>query len=702
MDINFKTLQMGFIAYLQEILEKEGNQEEISELSAISIFQYQDEFKQYVSEKLHIDESEIPADFTELMNLEFENGQFSMPSGEEATNFSDEELAMFDIMTGVVNNILADEDVISALDGDKSGMIDEEEMKSFLEFMSNQDGDGDNLSIKDILSTMEQIKEGNYNVESVSLSKVDNSQTNNDTSISPSSGSSGGGGGGYNYTPTTVKEPEVSKYKTMDLATLSSEKSQKESDISDAYEALSSVYSGQNEKVQEAQANLEEKETAYVDAVDKDEKISQSLKDEQKANLKEINDEESTQDNLNSQLSSVMSQMSSKKSEISAISSNISALETSLATLSSQSSDDEEIQASIEAQKAAVEEKLAVAKQNLEQAKSELSDLESQEKSLGSQMKESEERMTELETQRANIDLRISESASTDLSQFQSDYNTAKANLTTVKDNEAIISLQNINAIQTELDEINKFYNEKTAKETRKEHRVDTGDMFSDLFEYNTEYIDDENNLPYLLIGPENADPNEELPVLVYLHGLGEVGGGESEMRSVGPGKFMPEWDLENFNGYVICPVIPNGRWENPTREQEIRNILTDFENVHNYKINHDKVAIAGHSAGGMGALYMAKHMDDVFSSAAILSGYNVDIPMSEINIPIIGYVGNNEDQVPMDYLFNKQMGNEYLITVEADHGGVPGKVLQRDSDGNGRSDFFEFLFGDKDVDDMK
>ena len=274
-----------------------------------------------------------------------------------------------------------------------------------------------------------------------------------------------------------------------------------------------------------------------------------------------------------------------------------------------------------------------------------------------------------------------------------------KLNVEKVKSEQLELAKGFVSQFDTEIDKINEAYNTKNAQKIEKDNHVSTSKLFDGKSNLVAQKVNEDGTIPYILIGPENADPNEELPVLVYMHGLGEVGAGQDVLLNIGPGGIVPNWNLEDFNGYILCPQLTGeynaGNWNNETAEGYIRDMLADFEKDH--AIDKNNVAVAGHSLGGMGAIYMAKHMEDIFTKAAVLSGYDVGIDTSDINIPIMGYVGTGESNGPMNQLFRDNLGQEYLVKVDADHGGVPKQVLMRDTDGNGRSDFFEWLFNDKD-----
>ena len=206
--------------------------------------------------------------------------------------------------------------------------------------------------------------------------------------------------------------------------------------------------------------------------------------------------------------------------------------------------------------------------------------------------------------------------------------------------------------------------------------------------------------MPYGLISPENIDPNVDYPVLVLLHGKGEAGGARGYFMQNGVMKAVTESELANFNGYIICPHMTgdyhtNG-WDNHNAETQIRDLITDFSSTHN--VDTSNIALAGHSLGAQGALYMAKEMDDVFSKALIMSPYDPkEIEESEIDIPVRVYVGSGSDEnIPRNYI-NTQLapviGEENVFYLNSGHGGVPGEVFNTDTTGNGCSDALEWLF---------
>ena len=701
MSINFEALKMGFISYL-ESLEKDSDsksKETETDVSDVSIFMHAEEFKEYVSEELNIDISDMPMDLSSLMDMEIVNGE--LVSKDDVQNDSDDKSSATDdeksLMTDFINELLQDENIIKNLDKDGDNALNTEEVTNFFNFISGNDKNEKSLSLEDVFMGIEQLKKGEYDPKTVSI--TDEKEVKETQKASSSSGGGGGSYGNYNNSSNKTESPKQKDYKDMSLEELSTTKTDYESKKQEANDLVNGIYSGENAVVKSAQENLDEKKAAYDEAVKNDENISKELKTERENNLKDISEKESSIDSLKIDINNKENEISSLENQITSKKSDLSALQSSLSSLQSSSSDDPEIQSQIAAQKQAVQGQITAVQGQITDMESEKTALEEDKKGIEDKLAEEEDSLTELETQRADIESRIAENSNEETKAALADFNTAKTNVETVKAEQLKTANDFVNAFETEIDKINEAYNEKNAKQIEKDNHVSTSKLFDGKSNLVAQKVNNDGTIPYILIGPENADPNEELPVLVYMHGSGEVGSGQNALLNVGPAKIISEWGLEDFNGYILCPQLTGsynaGSWNNEKAEGYLRDLISDFEQDH--AIDKNNIAVAGHSLGGMGAIYMAEHMDDIFTKAAVISGYDVGIDTSQIDIPIVGYVGTGETNAPMNQLFRDKLGEEYLIKVDSNHGGAPTQVFNRDTDGNGRSDIIEWLFNDKD-----
>ena len=131
--MNFQSIKSGFLTYLQQVLGSDSGLAGNSKIDPdLSIFQYADEFNDYLSNELNIDPDSISNELGELMN-NLENNETE--SG---------------LVSGLLGELVKDENVKSAIDLDGSGKISQDEMKSFLNNLSKLDDKEGSVSLKDI------------------------------------------------------------------------------------------------------------------------------------------------------------------------------------------------------------------------------------------------------------------------------------------------------------------------------------------------------------------------------------------------------------------------------------------------------------------------------------------------------------------------------------------------------------------------
>ena len=198
-------------------------------------------------------------------------------------------------------------------------------------------------------------------------------------------------------------------------------------------------------------------------------------------------------------------------------------------------------------------------------------------------------------------------------------------------------------------------------------------------------YVTDGDVMPYSLFTPSNADKLEKVPLIVWLHGSGEIAVTESVFRARGLPTVLENWNLDGFSAYVLCPHLSGGwgsTWVNANAKRNLTNVVDKFISEHNVDTNN--IIIVGHSLGGQGALYMAYHMSDYFSKAVVLSGYYVQgVELSQITIPTIFYTGKSDDggcTYSMSTYFEPIFGEDSCFWVDASHGTVPKMSFTEDN----------------------
>lgn len=218
-------------------------------------------------------------------------------------------------------------------------------------------------------------------------------------------------------------------------------------------------------------------------------------------------------------------------------------------------------------------------------------------------------------------------------------------------------------------------------------------------FKFSYSYINDGTSMPYGLFTPSNVSQNEETPLLVWLHGSGEVGTGQGQFDGAGLVKVLNNWNLDGFNAYVICPHLTGayrGSWANQTSLNNLNSLLDKF--IASHKIDTEKIMLSGHSMGGLGSMYVAYHSPNRYSSLAVMSGYNPGVDLNGIKIPTVGYVGTpaaGEDSSSYNFTvgtFKRRFGEENTFVRSATHGGLPRAAYTEDLNKDNKSDLMEWM----------
>ncbi len=682
----------SFLAYLGKFQDKMG----ISGNKKFSLYKYSSEFLKFLKDELKLDTSFASMSITDIIEEGLQNA---------LQNPEDTEKQGKNFLTDMLLNMFKDSDIIKDVDYNQNEQIDKEEIDKYLEVI---DFDGDkNITLDEIFSSIDKLKDG-------TLQPLLNPVSTPEEPPATSGGGGGGGGGsiGGNTDPGKNEDPKPKTIADMSLEELKTEKTSRESSLTEAQNNLDAVYNGTNENVKTAQDDYKTAKDAYNDAVENDGNISAEFKKKRKNNLDNIDVKEKEITETKIAIKTKDSEVLKQEAVIGEDDATIQGLESALASLNSSSADgDEEKAKEIATKKADVEAQLKTAKEKKTNDEAALQKMKEELQALNNKKDAQEGELKTLETERAEIENEIatnekySEAVKTALKTFQD----AKTNLDSVKSTEETNAKDAVTKAKEAVTEVDKAINEKTKSKIEKDNSLKSS-AFADDVQYSTEYITDDSGMQYLVMKPADADPDEELPMLVYLHGLGEVGANASRMKGSAFAQTLLSSKnggfAEGFRGYIICPVLQKGNWgdrhnsdsSNQSKaERGLRSIVNNFQKTH--KVDKNNIALTGHSLGGIGTIYMAKHMQDVFSRAAVLSGYEagdnngvIDIGTLEKEIPIMGFAGDHGDGGALKYM-NGKFTN--LVTVNADHGGVPRAALLYDANNNGRSDLLEFLFPD-------
>lgn len=234
--------------------------------------------------------------------------------------------------------------------------------------------------------------------------------------------------------------------------------------------------------------------------------------------------------------------------------------------------------------------------------------------------------------------------------------------------------------------------------------KLSAAEIFNKDIVIAAKYVEHPGVMPYVLVKPSSVDDSVEMPVIVWLHGANDQWLSQEEFINKGPSEILLNWDLTNFNGYIVCPQMKgdfySDSWCNEFTQNNLEDLLEDIMRKRN--IDRDRIYVIGSGLGGQGAIYMAVNMSEYFSRAVVLSGYPSNVSCSDIKIPVKGFVGTErkgEDVQAINFMkqtFAPQVGEKNLTIIEASQFTLPREVFCRDGNNNGRSDMLEWLFSDK------
>ena len=563
MNFNLNSLKLEFKEYLEKLELIPKDSEETS--SDISIFSYEEEFKDFVSQKFDTDIDDITSTFEELSQMEIQNGKFVTDS-----KASDEEIDFngANFFAELFNELFEDEEFSKNLDNNANSTLEDEEIKNFLSFISNIDKENEDISIEDIFDGVEQTSQGKY---AKNYQKKEKEQVN-----SPVQQNSNFSSNGYfNNQPIQNNAQQQNTQTPIDTV----------SDLE-----------GQ---VQELDSQITQKQSEIT--------------------------------NLESQVQEFGSSIQEKEGSISEINTTITTLQSQLLALEIPDEDSDEYETYLQ-QKQELENQLFIQQQLLAQEEQELSQLKTQKQEAETKLETSKTELESLNTKRAEINTKLEQ------------------------------------------------------EKTRREQLFTQDELISN-------YVNDGNTMPYYMIQPNDVNPNEPMPLLIFLHGSGEINN-PNGLQNVANGNFMNSLP-NNFNGYVVCPQLTSGTWSSDMSAEEVYKLVEELSQT--YNIDMSNICIAGHSLGGSGSVYMTEHElfnqpnGIHFKRALSISGFTGQKTTS--NTPIASYYNPNEDAGNYQSYLNESNGSYYAQMPGVSHGDTDYEVFMMDNNHDGIPDIYEWLF---------
>ena len=475
MDINL--LKLGFASYL-EAKNAENNTDEqyVVENSDASIFVYSDEFKDYLAETLNITEDVSSISIDEILNMEISNGQL-IPQDENSENISSfpmseneivigsegngngenlqEQITLLEqqqaLFTGILNELLTDENVQGFIDTNGDTTISEEEITAFLQAVSAQDGNAEDISLEDIFGAIESMKENTFEIPSAEEQKIETTQETKTPETVQQPSTNNNGGNYQSYTPTSngtkVQEKSLD---SMTRDELNTELATTQGTLATQQSELSNILNGSTEELQSLQENIDTAyETYQTELAKVDGEMAQQLDDiETRLDAKqaEVDAKEQAifdQENTVSSCKNTYDNAVATTSNLESILSGLESTDTSELT--------EEQQANLSSKIQSTKEQLQEAKDAEEEAKTAWEESETKLNTLKEEKTTLDTELSEIQTEKTEFEALLSQKYP-EIEQYMTAYNDAKEAYKTAQDTAA-------NAVRTEITQTQNYIN---------------------------------------------------------------------------------------------------------------------------------------------------------------------------------------------------------------------------------------------------
>jgi predicted peptidase len=221
--------------------------------------------------------------------------------------------------------------------------------------------------------------------------------------------------------------------------------------------------------------------------------------------------------------------------------------------------------------------------------------------------------------------------------------------------------------------------------------------MAQDLSLYQREmYAAQGDSMPYRILYPENFDPNQKYPLMLFLHSRGESGRDNEKQLTHGARLFLKDTLRANYPVIVVFPQCPEeSSWANvdirtdntgkrtfqfmkggePTKAMGALLGLTEELTAKPF-VDNDRIFVGGLSMGGMGTFELLRRKPKLFAAAfAICGGDHVANVKKYRHVPLWIFHGARDEVVPLAFsetivqaLRKKGARVNFTVYPNADH----------------------------------
>ena len=355
------------------------------------------------------------------------------------------------LFTGILNELLTDENVQGFIDTNGDTTISEEEITAFLQAVSAQDGNAEDISLEDIFGAIESMKENTFEIPSAEEQKIETTQETKNPETVQQPSTNNNGGNYQSYTPssngTQVQEKSLD---SMTRDELNTELATTQGTLATQQSELSNILNGSTEELQSLQENIDTAyETYQTELAKVDGEMAQQLDDiETRLDAKqaEVDAKEQAifdQENTVSSCKNTYDNAVATTSNLESILSGLESTDTSELT--------EEQQANLSSKIQSTKEQLQEAKDAEEEAKTAWEESETKLNTLKEEKTTLDTELSEIQTEKTDFEALLSQKYP-EIEQYMTAYNDAKEAYKTAQDTAA-------NAVRTEITQTQNYIN---------------------------------------------------------------------------------------------------------------------------------------------------------------------------------------------------------------------------------------------------
>lgn len=156
-----------------------------------------------------------------------------------------------------------------------------------------------------------------------------------------------------------------------------------------------------------------------------------------------------------------------------------------------------------------------------------------------------------------------------------------------------------------------------------------------------SEHREEKWSFPFVMYSP--ADTGRKLPLIVQLHGAGERGQGQEDLKLVDVHGFSKLLQKQSYECLAVMPQCPTDTfWA-----ARVESILAFIEQLkQEFPVDESRIYLTGLSMGGFGTWFTAMAKPEMFRAIAPVCGGGMPWNASVLTMPVWAFHGAEDQTV--------------------------------------------------------